>query len=176
MQLFESSLEDLYRNAVDAFPYTRKRQHSTHPVVITEMHWTPFVGMKTLFIKGLAQSGETGKEYNPIILFKRVNFDEDAIRITASDGLKYRFSPLSMESVDVSVRCNCSDFKYRFNYYNHLDKALYGSKTAKYESKGIGPPANPKGLPGMCKHLMKMVKALKESGIFTEASIRMLDD
>lgn len=169
MKLFESSLEDLYRSSLEAFPTTVKRQHSTHPVVITELSWLPFIGTKTLFIKGLAQSGESGKEYNPIILFKRVNFDENAIKITASDGLDYTFGRLSLLGTDVLVRCSCPDFHWRFNYYNSLDKSLQGKKRGVYEAKGERSPANPLQLPGMCKHLMKMIKALQESGIFNES-------
>ena len=167
MQLFESSLEDLYRSAVVAFPATRKRQHSTDLVVITELRWTPFVGTKTLFTKGLAQSGESGKEYSPIILFKRVNYGDDSVKIVASDGLEYNFAPLSVENTDVALRCGCNDFRYRFGFYNHLDKSLYGRKPRKYESKGIGPPANPQKREGMCKHLIKMLKVLQEAGVFT---------
>ena len=67
-KLYESSLSDLYQSAVDAYPKTTLRQHATQPVVITQLHWTPYVGMKTLFVKGIAQN--EGKEYSPIILFK----------------------------------------------------------------------------------------------------------
>jgi hypothetical protein len=141
------------------------RQHATHPIVIRELRWTPFVGVKTLFIKGLAQNEE--REYGPCILFKGVNYQGKAVKITASDGLQYSFDKLSLENTDVLVRCNCPDFFWRFNYYDHLDKSLYGTKRKKYESHG-GPPANPLELPGMCKHIMKMTKVISESGIFLE--------
>lgn len=161
----ESSAEELYRSAVKAFPNTKMRQHATHPIVIRELRWTPFVGVKTLFIKGLAQNED--REYGPCILFKGVNYQGKAVKITASDGLQYNFDKLSLENTDVLVRCNCPDFFWRFNYYDHLDKSLYGTKRKKYESHG-GPPANPLELPGMCKHIMKMTKVISESGIFLE--------
>ena len=161
----ESSAEELYRSAVKAFPNTKMRQHATHPIVIRELRWTPFVGVKTLFIKGLAQNED--REYGPCILFKGVNYEGKAVKITASDGLQYNFDKLSLENTEVLVRCNCPDFFWRFNYYDHLDKALYGTKRKKYESHG-GPAANPLELPGMCKHIMKMTKVISESGIFLE--------
>lgn len=161
--LIESSVSDLYQSAVDAFPQTRMRQHATHTIKIANLRWTPFVGMKTLFIKGLAQN--EGREYNPIILLKGIDYQGQGVVITASDGIKYQFGKPSLEHTDVSIRCNCPDFYWRFNYYNHLDKSLYGSKRSKYESKG-GPPANPMELPGMCKHLMKTIKVLQEAGLF----------
>lgn len=165
MRFLETSLGELHDSAVRAFPKTTLRQHATHPIVITNLRWTPFVGMKTLFIKGLAQN--EGKEYNPMILFKRVNYDGDEVQIIASDDREYHFDKLSEENTDVAVRCNCLDYAFRFNFYNHLDGSLYGKKRKKYESKGIGPPANPKKLPGLCKHLLKTIKVLKEAGIFS---------
>jgi hypothetical protein len=162
----ESSAEQLYQSAVKAFPNTTMRQHATHPVVIRELRWTPFVGVKTLFIKGLAQNEE--REYTPCVLFKGVNYNGDDVKIIASDGLRYDFEKLSLENTDVLLRCNCPDFRYRFSWYNHLDKSLYGSTPKKYHSKGIGHPANPMQLEGMCKHLMKTIKVLKEAGIFLD--------
>lgn len=160
----ETSLQALYDSAVEAFPNTTKRQHSTHPIVITNLRWTPFVGMKTLFIKAIAQS--EGKEYSPIVLFKKVNYNGDEVTITASDMREVSFDKLSMEDTDVLVRCNCADHFWRFCHYNHLDKSLYGRDRKPYESKGIGLPANPQEMPGMCKHLMKTIHVLDEAGIF----------
>jgi hypothetical protein len=124
------------------------------------------MGVRTLFIKALAQN--EGREYAPIILFKNVNYDSDEVKITANTGREYSFGKLSLESTDVVLRCNCKDFYWRFNYYDHLDKSLYGRKRAKYEAKGTGRPANPMQMPGMCKHLMQTSHVLREAGIFTE--------
>ncbi len=164
MDFIETSLGELYDSAVEAFPRTTMRQYATHTIKITNLRWTPFLGTKVLFVKALAQN--EGKEYTPIILFKRVNYAGKQIRLSASDLQEYHLDRLSLEHTDVLVRCNCKDFYWRFNYYDHLDKALYGTKRKKYESKG-GPPANPKQLPGICKHLMKTVKVLGEAGLFT---------
>jgi len=168
MNFLETSLAELYDSAVEAFPRTTMRQHATHTIRITNIRWTPFLGTKVLFVKSLAQN--EGKEYNPIVLFKRVNYNGDQLRITASDFQEYTLDRLSLENTDVLVRCNCPDYYWRFNYYNHLDKSLYGTKRKKYESKGIGPPANPKQMPGLCKHIMKTIQVLGEAGLFSERS------
>lgn len=164
-QLNESSLEELFDSAVRAFPKTTKRQHVVGPIVIENLRWTPFVGMKTLFIKGHARN-ET-RHYDTIVLFKNVNYDGNQVKITASDGGVYKFNKLSLENTEVLVRCNCPDFKWRFNYYDHIDKSLYGPKRSKYESNGRI-PANPQRLPGMCKHLMATAKVLNDAGIFLD--------
>jgi hypothetical protein len=169
MQFVESSLAELYQSAVDAFPRTRFRQHSVDPVEIVSLGWTPFVGMRTLFLKGVAQNFDSTpfSEYTPIIMFKGVVYHEQLaprrIRFMADDGKEYIVERFSLAGEDVQVRCNCPDFSWRFNYYNHLDKSLYGRKRTKYEGTTV--PANPKEMPGMCKHLMKMSQALVDVGL-----------
>jgi hypothetical protein len=163
----ESSLQELYQSAVDAFPNTAMRQHAVDPIVISSLQWVPFLGMKTLFVKGLAESGS--KEYSPVIVFKRVRYgDSEGPRIVplaASDGKDYFLERLSAEDTDVLVRCNCQDFYWRFNYFNHLDKSLQGRKRKKYEAIYNPGSANPQAQPGLCKHLMKMAAVLRESGV-----------
>lgn len=163
----ESSLQELYHSAVDAFSNTTKRQHATHPIVITSLQWIPFLGMKTLFVKGLAESG--ANVYNPLIVFKRVSYHNTAgpriISLHASDGKEYFLEQLSVDDTDVLVRCNCKDFYWRFAHFDHLDKSLYGRNRKKYEALYRPGSANPAESPGMCKHLMKLTKVLTESNL-----------
>jgi len=156
----ESTLDDLYSSAVRAYPRTTLRQHAIDPIRITRLNWTPYLGMRTLYLRGLAQN--EGRFYNPTILFKGVAYGR-GIPIIASDGRRYLVERLSAEANDTLLRCDCPDFRWRFKYYNYLDKSLYGPKGKKYE--GTGPPANPRELPGMCKHLIKMSHALRDSGL-----------
>lgn len=162
LNIQESSLETLHQSAVDAFPTTIKRQYATNTIKIANIGWLPFVGMKTLFVKGLAQN--EGKEYNPTIVFKSVDYNGD-IELIASDGKPYNLKQLSLENSDVNVRCNCGDFYWRFNHFNYIDKSLQGRHRKKYEARYHPGSANPEEMPGLCKHLMKLVKALKESKI-----------
>jgi len=162
-EIAESTLVSLYNSAVAAFPNTRFRQHATQPIKIVRIDWTPYLGLKTLFVKGLAQN--EGREYTSLILIKNVVYNSNPdVKLVASDGLLYEFKKPSLTKNEVLIRCNCSDFRWRFSYYNHLDRSLFGRKPKKYESKG-GPPANPLQLEGMCKHLMKLVQALVDSGV-----------
>jgi hypothetical protein len=130
--------------------------------------------MKTLLLRSEAFNPDTGKHYHPIVLFKKVKYQTEnasnAVHFIASDnGNEYIMNQLSLAEHNVLVRCvGCPDFHWRFNYYNHLDHSLYGRKRAPYESKGIGPPANPLEMEGACKHLMKFIQILKEAGIFLD--------
>lgn len=159
----ESTFEELFDSAVAAFPNTRKRQHATGPIQISEMKFTPFVGVKTLFLRCRATNED--RQYSPMILFKGVKYLEaGGIPLKISETETRRVEQLSRENSEVLVRCDCNDFKWRFNYYDYLDRSLYGNKRAKYEGK-IGPPANPMEMAGCCKHVMKMMEALQEQGL-----------
>lgn len=162
----ESTLPELYDSTVKAFPQTTLRQHATQPIVIKNLHWTAFQGMKTLFVKGLAQNED--REYSPIILFKGVNYKTGGVKLAASNGKEYEFAPISLDESDILVRCNCPDFHWRFNFCNHLDKSLYGRKRAKYESMGERGPVNPMKMPGMCKHCLKLSEVLRQAGVFQQ--------
>ena len=166
--LNESTVNDLYNSAVDAFPKTTLRQHAIDPIRITQLSIVPFKGMKTLYFKGLAQNEQ--RQYNPVILFKGVEYQSaklpNTIQITADDGLVYNLNKLTTTN-EVAVRCDCLDFYYRWNFTDWQDKSLYGRKRAKYESLGVGPPVNPTNSKGICKHLIKLIYAIKDSELLT---------
>lgn len=169
MELWESTIQDLYQSAVDAFPNTGLRQHATQPVVIKNLQWIPYLGMKTLYIKGLAQN--EGREYRPMINFRQVNYNDrkNSVKFYASDNMPYEIEKISLTENDITVRCDCPDFRFRFAYYNFLDSSLYGRKPQKYIRKTENfPPANPSGLPGMCKHLIKLQEVLQKAKIFKD--------
>ncbi len=109
-------------------------------------------------------------EHHPMILIRNVYYhplrdQRDLVEIIASDNRQYFIEKLAYDGNQILVRCDCGDHRFRFAYYNHLDHSLYGRKPKKYESLGIGPPANPMQLPGMCKHLMKLFSALGHAGV-----------
>lgn len=168
--LKESSLLDLYQSTVAAFPHTRKRQHSVDTIQIQEVNFTPFLGMRTLFVRGNALNEENGNTYTPIILFKDVIYHPQKDRdewteLVASDGRNYVFERLERNINDILVRCNCPDFQWRFNYFDHEDRSLYGRKRKRYEAVVAPGSANPNQMPGMCKHLIKLSMAIRDTGI-----------
>jgi hypothetical protein len=170
--LRETSLNQLYDSTVDAFPRARKRQNAIHEIDIRSVSWTPYKGVRTLFAKGFARNEFNGMEYNPIILFKRVNYHDSSsgrnvVEITANNGLSYYFEKISHNN-DVLVRCNCKDFYWRFNYEDKRDQSLWGRVRAKYEAKFNPGASNPLEMPGMCKHLIKLAQSLSQAGILED--------
>jgi len=166
----ESSLNELYRSSVKAFPGTKKRQNSMDMVKVESISWVPFVGMGTLFVKGLAVN--EGRKNESIIVFKGVKYRDGrgrgVVPLATSDGRTVHLERLSAEDDDVIVRCSCKDFFWRFNYYDSLDKSLFGRKRKKYEGAELW-EANPSEAPGMCKHLMKMARVLEEAGLLVRS-------
>jgi len=161
----ESSLAELFQSTVDAFPNTTKRQYATDTINITNVTFRPFLGMRTLFVKALAQN--EGKEYSPIIVFKNVQYHQnqnpDLIKIT-EDGNDHFFEQLSMNT-DVILRCGCADFYWRGVHFNHLDKSLYGRDRKRYEAMYNPGSSNPTQSPIMCKHLIKLADTMRENNI-----------
>ena len=164
--LTESSLKDLYKSSVDAFPDTTKRQHAVDPIKVTSIRWLPYLGVRTLFVKAEVRSED--RHYNPMVLFKNVQYhNENAkglVRLAVENRI-YFLEQLSLVDTDALLRCQCNDFKWRFQHFDKLDRSLYGSNRKRYEALHNPGSANPEELPGMCKHLMKLMNILEESGI-----------
>ena len=161
----ENSLKDLYTSTVKAFPKATRRQYAIDPIKISKLHWVPYLGLKTLYLKGLAQNTENGKEYMPSILFKNVKYGTGFnVKIVANNGKSYEFNRIDPNS-DVLVRCNCKDFYWRGNYADHLDKSLFGRKRSPYIPTGNRPSVNPNNDPMLCKHIIKLYRVLPKSMI-----------
>ena len=165
--LKESTIPQLYQSTVDAFPNTKKRQHATNEINISQIQFTPFLGMKTLLVKGMANNLKNEHKYNSLILFKNINYNSEKNRFEIQDSLekKYFLEKIDREDSEVLLRCNCADFSWRFSFYDWTDSSLYGNKKKKYEAS-TDKEANPKKMPGMCKHVLRFLEVLEEKGLF----------
>lgn len=166
--LNESNLSDLYRSAVAAFPNTKRRQHVTEEITINDLSWLPYKGVKTLYVKGHTVNSSNDHRHDPIILFKKVKYydnqTDNSIKLNDKNGKIFFMEPLD-DSNHVALRCGCEDFKWRFNYTDQLDKSLYGRVRSKYDAFSNPGSSNPKMMPGVCKHLMKMAQKMQDLGI-----------
>lgn len=166
----ESSFKELYDSTVENFPNCPRRQNSIDEIVITKLEWLPFIGMKTLRVKGLAQNRANGHEYSPQIIFKNCAFHANRdihglVEIIDNLGARYLLERLSLEDTQILVRCGCGDFFWRMNYADHLNHDLAGRKRAKYEALYRPGSANPENSKGLCKHIIKLMKTLNNSGL-----------
>ena len=169
--ILESSFNDLYNSTVVAFPNCSLRQNATHPIVITKLEWTPFLGMQTLMVKGLAQNKHNGHEHNCFVVFKNVNYhakhSRGLIEIIDQMNKHYLLERLSNESTQVLVRCSCGDFSWRGIHWNHEKKSLFGRDRKKYEALYSPGSANPTESEILCKHLIKIFKVLNEANLIS---------
>lgn len=160
----DSTPSELFQNIVTGFPKTRKRQHATQSVSISNVRYTPYVENGTLLVEATATN--EGKKYTPTILFNDVAYEaEDTPTNTtflASNNEEYNILPIKLKDNTVKVRCTCLDFYHRFSTWNFQDDSLYGPKPPPYRRKTITrPPANPMRVPGLCKHLIKLTRTLR---------------
>ncbi len=164
-----STYQDLERSTIAAFPRTRRRQHATHPVKIVRTDFTPYLGTNNLLVRGQARSGTYNNVYyKPMLFFNAVEYEEEEsnenVTFKASDGNDYNMQPIDLSGNVVRVRCDCLDFYFRFAPWDFSNDDLYGPKPKPYVRKTTTrPPVNPTRSPGVCKHIMKLVLALRDA-------------
>jgi len=167
-ELFEqSTYNDLERNVLNFTPVSTKRQNAVDPVRVTSMALLPFIGTKNLNVDTIASSD--GTNYSPKIIFNNVEFEEEDlpenVTFKGKDGNDYHIKPINLAQNTLRVRCDCLDFYWRFAAFNAKDKSLIGAPPRAYQRKTNRGPVNPQEVPGVCKHLIAAMKALKHSGI-----------
>jgi len=167
-ELFEqSTYNDLERNVLNFTPVSTKRQNAVDPVRIVSLEMLPFIGTKNLNVEAVASSD--GTNYSPKLIFNNVEFEEedlpDNVTFKAKDGNDYHAKPIDLSRHTLRVRCDCLDFYWRFASFNAKDKSLIGAPPRPYQRVSNRGPVNPQEVPGVCKHLIAAVKALKHSGI-----------
>lgn len=165
----ESTYADLDTNITTSFPNTRKRQHATNEVRVQRIDLIPYVGTQMLHVRAIS-AGSSGRQYQQAIQLLRVKFEpaktNENVEILATNGKTYYVQPIDLNNHNVKVRCNCLDFYHRFAHYNHGDKSIVGRAPVPYQRKTTTrPEVNPDHVPGMCKHLIKVVERLRTQRI-----------
>lgn len=167
--LERSTFPELERNAQTAvpIPVNRQKNANSDPINVTTLELLPFIGTRNLNVRAVVTN--KGSTYNSTVIFNDVDFDADDapdnVSFTAKDGNEYHVKPIILTQHTVRVRCNCLDFYWRFAAFNAKDKSLIGAPPKPYQRKTDRGPVNPQEVPGVCKHLMATIKALRTSGI-----------
>lgn len=165
--LLEITLPKLHQSAVDAFPTTKKRQHATDELSVAGVKFIPYEN--ALKIKTVVKNVNDGKTYDTTLFLENIVYEKEdspkLVTFTGSDGEDYHIRPIQALSSHAKVHCECLDFRWRFAEWNYNKDALYGKKPDQYIPKTDRPPANPKRMPGMCKHLMKTIETLEHSNL-----------
>lgn len=162
----DSTYNQLDTNIRRGFPNTTKRQNATGPVAINRLEYIPYEDGQ---LRVQAQAASGGNQYEPIIMFRDVQFEPENlptnVTFRATNGQEYHIQSIPLAQSNVRVRCTCLDFYYRFSSWNASDNSLAGAAPQPYLPKGERPPANPQQVPGVCKHVIKVVDRLRQSRI-----------
>jgi hypothetical protein len=160
----DATYNELRQNIQRGFPETRKRQHATGEVNITNTKYVPIAG--GLQVNAVSRSN--GHNYAQTIIFSGVSNQagEEGATYMGTDGEQHTIQPVPLQGSRVRVSCSCLDFHYRFANWNFSDGALAGAKPPLYQRKTANrPPVNPAQVSGVCKHLIKLVQELIRVGI-----------
>ena len=164
----DSTYAELKRGTISAFPATTKRQNATGPIQVAKLTIQPFGPTSDLQATGVVSN--EGRQYESKIMFLQVEYeDEDSpqnITFKAMDGDEYHIQPILLTESNCKVSCSCMDFYWRFAMFNFSDDSLIGNKPPPYQRRTENrPPANPAKIPGVCKHIIKLVDKLKTNGM-----------
>lgn len=158
--LMEKSFNDLLSNTKTSFDNVPRNTRTVGINIIDLKYSKP---SETELLVNAVCKGETDT-YQVEMLFTGV----DAVKspIPLSDTISV--DPIDGSSVDVKVRCSCMDFYYTFSWYNLQQNALSGEPMPPYTrvtpDSGL-PPKNPREVPGMCKHIIRLGDELKSKGV-----------
>lgn len=164
-----ATYDQLYTGIEKGFPNTTKRQHATNEVNVTSLKLTPV--SNGLQVSSTSRSN--GHNYTQSLIFTDVIYqgmagDEGTGTFTGTDGQQHTIQPITLETKRVKVNCNCLDFYHRFAVWNFNADALSGAKPPLYRRKTNNrPPVNPAKVPGMCKHIIKVVDRLRSFGLIS---------
>lgn len=174
-QISETTVPELETNVRTAFPDTEKRHNALNDVQVGNIEVTPYTSNKELKITAQAQTvtnDSSGGPYPVVIMFRDIQYEAgdtpDNVTFTATDGEEYSMSKIPLDEKNCRVRCACMDFRFRFSVYNRRNDALHGQPFPPYVPQGKRPPVNPTEVPGVCKHIMKTVVILRDSGVFKQ--------
>lgn len=147
------------------------RQHAVGTIRVQKLQLIPLPrGMEgDLKVESQVQSGDHA--YTCIIQFDRVKYDKvdtpTNVSFQAADGDEYHIQPINLNNNNAKVQCNCLDFYYRFSSRNNNQNSLYGQPPPPYLKKTDRPSVNPRNVPGVCKHILAVVKELRTEGVVT---------
>lgn len=164
-QLEERTASDLERNTMNFVPPASPdaRQHIVNTVQVQKVEFAPQRQTNALTVRVICNSN--GHKYEPSIQFDNIIYDDadhsDNTTFKAIDNREYHIVPIELAKHNCKVRCNCLDFYYRFAPQNNADQSLLGNPPPPYAKKTNRPFVNPQRVPGVCKHLLRAIQALR---------------
>lgn len=166
IDLFEDlTVPQLQQSIQTGFPNTRKRQNATDEVRVDKTVFIPMEANNILQVKA-ETSSNNGNTHQQNIHFKNVKFNAGNAKFVGNDGQEHSIQALPLRITTVGVNCDCEDYQWRFATFNLNNKCHIGPVPPAYVRKTTTrPPANPSNVPGLCKHLLRVVQDLRQKGL-----------
>jgi len=166
-KLLEAPYAELERQTMQFTPKTTKRQYAVDTIRVTKMELIPAKESQVLSVKATVNS--EGTNYATTISFDDVVYDEDDqaanISFKGVGGEESHITPIDLNKSNCKVSCNCLDFYWRFATQNSKVNSLDAKAPPPYHKRSTRPPANYKNTPGVCKHILKTIAALRDAKI-----------
>lgn len=117
------------------------------------------------------------KFYEPTIIFLGIEYTnkkdgQHPKSVEVTPGAVLFYNQPSLTRSDCMVVCQCMDYKFTWGYYNRQEGSDIMKYDYSYTRKTPPPPEgypyrNPTESPGLCKHLIRLGKYLKDKGFVT---------
>ena len=153
------TLADLWRGSQAVNADSVAKGENVSNFNISDVRYERFYGTKSIQAGATVRSYDSKKAYNVQLHFYGLESDDKP----------------SFSKSKVRVNCGCPMFYFYYAYDNHEKGAHVGRKPRPYEPVPAdkrkhepGPPLNPSGLPGVCKHVIATATLLKQSGHITD--------
>ena len=150
------------------FPHTKKRQHATYEVKINKLQYEPILDQDVLRVVSSTRS-DNGNEHNQMLELRGINFQSSNVghnrEIIDINGHPHSITPVPLNISTVGVRCDCEDYMMRFANFNIQQNCHLGPPPPRYVRTTDRPEVNPHHVPGMCKHIIRVVDDLRGKGI-----------
>lgn len=167
--LFEKqTIPQLQQSVITGFPRTKKRQHDVSSVDVDNITYTPFRYKSTQRLRvNCNTSTDAGNVHKVIIELRNVECNSvDGVSIPSTDNRSLVVAPVALNNTYVGVSCDCPDYIFRFATHNIKNDCHVGPIPPTYIRKTTTKPeANPRKIPGMCKHIMRSVEEIKKVGL-----------
>lgn len=144
---------------------TDRQQNSNDVTVLSDMKYAYNADTETLTIDARTRS-KSGSVYIQRIIIPDCPQTEEGVEIP-HPAAEVIIEPISLSQKNIKVACDCMDFRFRFAPHNDKDSSLASAPPPAYTRVpgSTRPPVNPQKLPGMCKHLYKVINALENEGL-----------
>lgn len=152
------TVEQLLQSSYIVRPDALNKARSAQGMQIEEFRKTTYKVFRTQNYRALIKSQDDPKAYYATLEFSKF---ADPVK----DIPDYDVHP-------VKCRCGCLEFYFTWSYYNKVNNVLFGGPVRKYVRKTTTyPERNPRHLPGFCKHLMRILVAMKKNRVARGGSL-----